>query len=99
VAASSGHLSANFSQWGKVVGLQRVTVLRLVLDEDRSVANGDDIRFLEEIMRRWDKEKPLCETDADWEVFKQELPEVYCRYAVNEVMPDVPDEVSHGVRL
>jgi hypothetical protein len=33
-------------------------------------------------------------------VFKKELPEVYHKYSVNEVMPDVDeisDEASHGV--
>jgi hypothetical protein len=97
VEARYGRLPANFSQWS-IADLEEKTVLRTVCDcwdDSRSVA------YMEKIMKRWEKERPLCKTDADWEVFKKELPEIYHKYAVNEVMPDVYDEItdeaSHGV--
>jgi hypothetical protein len=36
----------------------------------------------------WYKEKPLCKTKADWEVFKIELPEIYAKYTISENMEE-----------
>jgi hypothetical protein len=99
-AAKRGHLPADFNLWG-MLDSQGVTVLRVVLDcMGRSTGNRAGFSYLEAISKRWDKEKPLCETDADWEVFKQELPEVYYKHAVNEVMSDAScDGISNGAML
>jgi hypothetical protein len=94
-AAVWGRLPDNFSQWGRMDS-QETTVLRTV----RKCKDGLlSISYLRRIMERWDKEKPLCRTDADWEVFKKELPEIYYKYAVKKSIPDVCDEVAHGALL
>jgi hypothetical protein len=96
--AMYGHLPVDFSQWS-MADLGGRTVLRTVCDWQDGCSRNVD--YMENSMNRWNKEKPLCKTDADWEVFKKELPEIYHKYAVNEVMPDVYDEItdeaSHGV--
>jgi hypothetical protein len=97
-AAAFGHLPADFNLWG-MTNSQEVTVLRTVLQiVGNAGTNRDGISYLREIRKRWDKEKPLCRTNADWEVFKQELPEVYYKYAIDETMV-VCDEVSNGVMI
>jgi hypothetical protein len=87
-AARYGQLPDSFSQWG-MSNNSRTSVLGCL----RFSGQAD------EYLSRWEKEKPLCKTDADWSVFKAELPEVYYRYAVNEVMSDVHDEVAQGALL
>jgi hypothetical protein len=91
-AASYGQLPANFSQWG--IADKGVTVLGILKCNGMLGSNNHFRR----IMQHWDKEKPLCRTNADWEVFKQELPEVYYKYAIDETMV-VCDEVSNGVMI
>jgi hypothetical protein len=98
-AACGGSLPADFSRWS-MVGSQEVTVLRMLLRYSTKLGNEAAIDFLERIIKRWDKEKPLCETDADWEAFKQELPEVYYKYTINEVISNAScDGISNGAML
>jgi hypothetical protein len=47
---------------------------------------------LDEYVTRWEKKRPLCKTDADWEVFKQELPEIYQKYTISDCMLDADDQ-------
>jgi hypothetical protein len=77
-AATYGHLPADFNQWG-LVNNDGLTVLRQLL---LSSAKSD------KYTARWEKEGPLCKTDADWEVFKIELPEIYQKYSISGCMPD-----------
>jgi hypothetical protein len=73
VAAKYGHLPADFDQWG-LVDNGGLTVLRLLL---LSIAESSDKHTT-----RWGKERPLCKTSEDWEVFKKELPEIYMKYTI-----------------
>jgi hypothetical protein len=76
VAAAYKHLPANFSRWG-LVSNDGQTVLSYFL-----LASPET---------RWER-KPLCKTDADWEVFKRELPEIHQKYTIGECMLDADDQ-------
>jgi hypothetical protein len=77
-AARHEHLPEDFNQWGlpnkKNESILKCTLLR-----------ASCIKFTE----KWETEKPLCKTSADWEVFKKELPEIYQKYTVVELLDDV----------
>jgi hypothetical protein len=84
VAARFRHLPDNFDQWGLSNDKGR-TVLECLLPF--SVSADPDPH-----MSRWGKERPLCKTDADWEIFKKELPEIYQKYTVSECMLDIDSD-------
>jgi hypothetical protein len=75
-------LPVNFSQWGLVDNDGMMTVLRRLLLGGQS----------DEYLSRWEKGKPLCKADTDWEVFKTELPEIYQKYSISECMLDVDND-------
>jgi hypothetical protein len=112
-AARWGHLPAHFSQWGLMDEDGRTVVhvaviwKHLPVDFDQwSLTNNRGLTVLaqlligaqsDEYVARWEKEKPLCKTDADWEVFKKELPEIYQKYSISECMLDADND--HGTLL
>jgi ankyrin repeat protein len=99
IAAMNGHLPENFSRWN-MAGARGGTVLRSLLRHGGKVGTHKaSLGYLERIKERWDREKPLCETDADWEVFKKELPEVYYKYTIDETMGTSCNDGYHGAIL
>jgi hypothetical protein len=72
---------ANFDQWGLADNVGSTVLYRFLLttQANRCVA-------------RWAKERPLCRTEADWAVFKTELPEIYSKHIIEECMPNVDNE-------
>jgi hypothetical protein len=78
-AACRGNLPADFSQWG-LANNDGLTVLRRLL-----------LNTTNKYVDRWEKERPLCETDVDWGAFKIELPEIYQKYIISEHMLDTDD--------
>jgi hypothetical protein len=90
VSAQEVLLPENFDRWGLTDGNDK-TVLSCI-------SSGIQ---LDEYVTRWEKERPLCKTDADWEVFKKELPEIYQKYAISDHMLDADNdqEVSQGALL
>jgi hypothetical protein len=80
-------LPADFDQWGLVDG-DGVSVLGRFLQR-----HGVPDKFME----RWRAEKPLCESEADWEVFKVELPEIYSRYNIVESFDASFDAASESM--
>jgi hypothetical protein len=88
-AADEGLLPEDFDQWG-LTDKGGVSVLSCLLHTLGELA-------------RWDTSRPLCKTAADWEVFKKELPEVYSKYSIQDIMPsvqsvfDAEDGLLHGI--
>jgi hypothetical protein len=82
-AAVFGNLPISFGRWG-LVNNKGISVLRLYLDKAASRRFVDD--WSTKVIRKWAVEKPLCETEADWEVFKTELPEIYSKHSILENM-------------
>jgi hypothetical protein len=80
IAASWGHLPVDFKQWD-LADNEGLTVLGQLLLSTRS----------DKFISRWEKERPLCKTDADWAVFKTELPEIHQKYIISEHMLDTDD--------
>jgi hypothetical protein len=74
-AATDGHLPADFDQWG-------------LADNDGLTILSQLLLFphLDKHLSRWERERPLCRADADWDVFKKELPEIYTKYTVTGIM-------------
>jgi hypothetical protein len=81
VTAGIGLLPEDFNQWG-LANNEGLTVLRHFLLNNCS----------EQHEAMWEKERPLCRTDADWEVFKKELPEIYQKYAISDHMLDADND-------
>jgi hypothetical protein len=86
IAVYNGELTDNFDRWG-IVGSDGITVLSRFLSLSRPLSFYPYRR--DKFIERWYEEKPLCKTEADWEVFKIELPEIYQKYTVSECMLDV----------
>jgi hypothetical protein len=80
-AAHYGRLPVSFSQWS-LNDSRGLTVLGQLLIAAKS----------NKFVSRWREERPLCKTDADWIVFKKELPEIYQKYTINGYMPDVDND-------
>jgi hypothetical protein len=36
----------------------------------------------------WRKNRPLCKTEADWDVFKAELTEIYSLYSIQDILAE-----------
>jgi hypothetical protein len=89
-AAECGHLPVDFDQWGLADNKER-PVLRALLFIPKAVNHVVSAKS-DKHMSRWGKERPLCKTDADWEVFKTELPEIYQKYSISECMLDVDND-------
>jgi hypothetical protein len=81
-AAVYGHLPEDFTHWG-LANNDGLTVLHQLLS---SIAKSD------KYMTRWEKERPLCEADEDWKVFRTELPEVYQKHTIREHMLDADND-------
>jgi ankyrin repeat protein len=83
-AAWTGHLPEDFDQWGLAnsTDINGLAVLSHFLRSPHS----------DRYLSRWKTEKPLCKTDADWEVFKVVLPEIYQKYSISECMLDVDND-------
>jgi hypothetical protein len=78
-AAVEAALPADFDQWGLTALVEdgvHETVLEVLLTR-----GGDYHSFV----ARWDTEKPLCKSSADWEAFKF-LPEIYSKHSILENM-------------
>jgi hypothetical protein len=81
IAAEYGHLLVGFNQWGlsDKSGTSVLGYLCFCGQSDKYAA-------------RWWKERPLCRTDTDWEVFKKELSEIYQKYAISDHMLDADND-------
>jgi hypothetical protein len=79
-AAWHNRLPSTFDQWGMVSNFNGhlVTILRITVDMHKA-----------EFVAKWEKERPLCRTEADWNTFRCVLPEIYLKYSVEDVMGDV----------
>jgi hypothetical protein len=86
-AVSYRYIPFDFSQWG-LIDNNGLSVLR------RFVPHTS---ISDKFMERWCAEKPLCKTEADWVVFKVELPEIYSKYTVIESLDDT--NAAHEVHL
>jgi hypothetical protein len=80
-ATATGCLPDNFDQWG--LTSRGMSVLHYLLTQI-----GADADLLIRFNTMWDTEKPLCKTEADWDVFKVELPEIYSKYVIGEIFDD-----------
>jgi hypothetical protein len=91
-AAFWGNIPHSFDRWG-LRNQAGVSVLRHFLIRRPTLIST-------EFMPRWCAEKPLCKTEADWEVFKIEFPEIYSKHAMVEsfdALSDAPSEVLENM--
>jgi hypothetical protein len=83
IAANHQNLPDDFNQWS-------------IADKDGLTVLGHILRDLhtqsDKYMTRWEKERPLCRTEADWDTFKTELPDVYQKYSISEYMLDIDND-------
>jgi hypothetical protein len=86
-AAKFMELPFDFNQWG-LIDDNGLSVLRRFLQTPN---------ISDKFMERWRAEKPLCKAEADWGVFKTELPELYSKYTVIESFDDM--DAAHEVHL
>jgi hypothetical protein len=88
-AAARKFLPPTFNQWAMTERTMGWTVLRHLL------MFGRDSKCYAEFLAKWDKEKPACESEIDWDVFKNELPEIYTKRTIALSMKsEVSDDVE-----
>jgi hypothetical protein len=82
-AAKWGTLPEAFDRWGMTTDrtIELGSVLAIALRRSK-----DKLPYIDKILTRWNKEKPLCRTPEDWMVFKHVLPEIYSKYAIESSM-------------
>jgi hypothetical protein len=86
-ARSCGRLPHNFDRWGLADDCGASVLWYVLVSQTISSESLN-------IISRWHTEKPLCKTEADWGVFKIELPEIYSKYTVAELFDDTFDSMS-----
>jgi hypothetical protein len=88
VAAEYRYLPVSFDQWG-LVNKKGKSVLNYIL----AFESYTDFHAI------WVAQKPACRTEADWAVFKIELPEIYSKYAVAEEFYSIDTDLETYLML
>jgi hypothetical protein len=89
-AVTFRNLPDSFDRWGLAsVGM---SVLKYFLAQKDSFS-------CDKFMLRWQEEAPLCKTEADWAVFKVELPEIYSKYAIVELFDNTTSAIDDEYQL
>jgi hypothetical protein len=83
------HLPDHFDRWG-LTDDNGLSVLGYFLMSQTSHTDPS-VEF--KFMSKWSAEKPLCKTEADWDVFRTELPEIYRKYAIIGIFDDVTQQI------
>jgi hypothetical protein len=81
-AAYNGILPCSFDQWGARTD-SGMSVLNCFIRGSRHS------EVAKKLLVEWIEDKPACRTDADWSVFKEELPEIYARHTIATFFNDV----------
>jgi hypothetical protein len=84
-AVNSAHLPENFGLWA-LADARGIPLLSQLLSKQDYISD--------KFIVRWHTEKPLCKTEADWEVFKVVLPEIYRKYTIVELFVDTDNAES-----
>jgi hypothetical protein len=71
-AAKNGHLPDNFDQWS------------LATDKHGPIIQYLSATNKEHFLMKWENEEPLYRTEEDWAIFKENFPEIYNKYTLNE---------------
>jgi hypothetical protein len=81
-AVKYDYLPDSFDQWS-IADKKGWTVLDYLLEQRlQGAQQGLYMKF----MAKWENERPLCRTNADWLLFKAKLPEIHRKYSIQECM-------------
>jgi hypothetical protein len=81
-------LPDNFNRWGLPDGKGLPVLVYLFCGPTQNT-------FQNKFLMKWGTEKPSCKTEADWDVFKIALPEIYSKYTIAEVFDDSTVQDAH----